>query len=77
MAVRESVPPTPGCAGEQGVVQADGSALFESAFKITGGTGRFTRAAGEFQEHGQINFNTGQTSATFEGWIDYRASDRR
>ncbi len=63
--------------GEQGAVDAEGSAPFGSAFNITGGTERFTSAAGEFQAHGRINFNTGQSSATFEGWIAYDASDRR
>ena len=63
--------------GQQDAVASDGSAVFHSMSEITGGTGRFARATGEFTEDGVIDFNTGQTSATFEGWIAYDASDRR
>ena len=63
--------------GRQDAVASDGAAVFHNMFEITGGTGRFACATGDFTEAGVIDFNTGETAATFEGWIAYDASDRR
>lgn len=62
--------------GEQDAVDASGSAVFESRNTITGGTGRFTDATGVLVDRGVIDFSTGQSSATMEGWISYDASAR-
>lgn len=62
--------------GVQAEVDAEGTAAFETASVITGGTGRFTGATGTWEELGSISFVTGEVSATFDGWITYDAATR-
>lgn len=62
--------------GAQAEVDAEGTAVFETAFIITGGTGRFAGASGMYDDLGSISFVTGEASATFDGWITYHAARR-
>lgn len=63
--------------GAQAEVNAEGTAAFETAFAITGGTGRFAGATGMYEDLGSISFVTGEAVATFDGWITYQAARRR
>jgi hypothetical protein len=53
-----------------------GLVRFQSTATITGGTGRFTNATGQLRGTGIANLVTRTTTATFEGTINYDASDR-
>jgi hypothetical protein len=49
---------------------------FRSTLTITGGTGRFTNAAGQWHLQGTVDLATSTaTFAVVDGWISYSASD--
>jgi len=64
--------------GGRTTVTGPASALFEAAFQITGGTGRFAQATGELQGKVNLTVPGGNWMATdygavwtFEGWVKY------
>ena len=76
--------PTSSVPGEVG---DDGWTPFVSTAEFTGGTGRFTSAAGDFTESGRTDFSDSpqigsapyvtDVAVTLSGMISYNASDRR
>jgi hypothetical protein len=50
---------------------------FTGTATIIGGTGRFASSTGEMAVEGTSDSTTGVTQLSYDGWITYKASDRR